>query len=179
MLQPATSAVAASISAAQSLNTTPSIAAHSSLSSSSRELLSLPFRGLHQAEAFTFSTLPRQVAKLVGLQDMATRFWGTSSGTGLETDAVVLATQTAAEAARDGVVDAASQAESSLHFSDILQAVMKFSGFFSYLTSRWSLACFTVVNIYPDYLYFDTAILTYQGACSEQDHDLRLYPSTA
>ncbi|PYI11512.1 hypothetical protein BO78DRAFT_457888 [Aspergillus sclerotiicarbonarius CBS 121057] len=147
MLQPATSAVTASLSAAQSLNTTPSITAHSSLSSASRELLSLPFRGLHQVEAFTFSTLPRQVAKLVGLQEMATRFWGTSSGTGLETDAVVLATQTAAEAAREGVVDAASQVESSLHFSDILQAVMKFSGFFSYLTSRWSLACFTVALI--------------------------------
>ncbi|PYH96610.1 hypothetical protein BO71DRAFT_320446 [Aspergillus ellipticus CBS 707.79] len=78
---------------------------------------------------------------------MATRFWSTAPGTGLDGDAVVLATQTAAEVAREGVVDAAAQAESSFHFSDILQAVMKFSGFFSYLTSRWSLACFTVALI--------------------------------
>lgn len=145
ILPSAVPAATASITAAQSLNTTASIAAHSSLSSSSRELLSLPFRGLSQAEAFTFSTVPKQLAKLVGLQDMATRFWGAASGTGLEPEAV-LATQTAADAVRDGVVDTAAQADSSLHFSDILQAVMKFSGFFSYLTSRWSLTCFTVVN---------------------------------
>ncbi|KAI2991580.1 ThiF family protein [Aspergillus niger] len=146
ILPSAASAATASLTAAQSLNTTSSIAAHSSLSSSSRELLSLPFRGLYQAEAFTFSTVPKQIAKLVGLQDMATRFWGAAPGTGLEPEAV-LATQTAAEAVRDGVVDAAAQADSSLHFSDILQAVMKFSGFFSYLTSRWSLTCFTVALI--------------------------------
>ncbi|PWY68437.1 hypothetical protein BO70DRAFT_323288 [Aspergillus heteromorphus CBS 117.55] len=148
IFQSATSAVSASISAAQSLNTTtPPVASQSLLSSSSSELLSLPLRGLHRAEAFAFSTLPTQIARIVGLQDMATRFWGTAPGTGLEGDAVVLATQTAAEVAREGVVEAAAQAESGLHFSDILQAFVKFSGFFSYLTSRWSLACFTVALI--------------------------------
>jgi hypothetical protein len=64
---------------------------------------------------------------------------------------VAAATQAAGEAARDAAVEAAAQAagqpDTSLHFSDLLQTAIKFSGFFSYLTSRWSLACFTVVTI--------------------------------
>ena len=129
-------------STAQSVNTTIPAAATSALSSSARELLAAPFR--------RFSALSSHVNRLVGLPSMAT-YLGGSGITGPAGGAVVEATQTAAEAAREGVVEAAAQADSSNHLTDIFQAVIKFSGFFSYLTSRWSLACFTVVKFYlPD-----------------------------
>ena len=35
---------------------------------------------------------------------------------------------------------------SGLSFGDMLQSVRRFSGLFSYVTSRWSLACFAVVR---------------------------------
>ncbi|RAL15749.1 putative ubiquitin-protein ligase (Asi3) [Aspergillus homomorphus CBS 101889] len=75
---------------------------------------------------------------------MATHIWGTAPATGSGGDTVVLATQAAAEVIREGIADAAVQADSSHHISDIVQAIVRFSGFFSYLTGRWSLACFTV-----------------------------------
>lgn len=125
-------------STAQALNTTIPAAATSALSSSARELLAAPFR--------RFSALSSHVNRLVGLPSMATYLRG-SELAGPAGGAVVEATQTAAEAAREGVVEAATQADSSYHLTDIFQAVIKFSGFFSYLTSRWSLACFTVALV--------------------------------
>ncbi|KAL2799880.1 hypothetical protein BJX66DRAFT_292875 [Aspergillus keveii] len=117
--------------------------------SSPRDLLSLPLRGIQRAESFAFSFLPGRVARLVGLQNMTTSFWSTP-GTGLERDVVAAATQAAGAAgaaASEAVVEAAAQPNSSLHLTDFLQAAVKFSGFFSYLTSRWSLACFTVALV--------------------------------
>jgi len=113
--------------------------------STSRDLLSLPLRGLQRAESFAFSFLPGRVARLVGLQDVATNFWSTP-GAGPERNVVAAATQAVGEAAREAVVEAAAQPDSSLHLTDFLQAAIRFSGFFSYLTSRWSLACFAVVR---------------------------------
>ncbi|RAK76821.1 putative ubiquitin-protein ligase (Asi3) [Aspergillus fijiensis CBS 313.89] len=145
ILSEATAAVPTATSSAQSLNTSPPITATSLLSTSPRELLSLPLRGLSKAETFAFSIVPKQFARMAGLQEMATHIWGSAPATGSEGDTVVLATQAAAEVVRESVADAAAQADSSLpQFSDIVQAVVKFSGFFSYLTGRWSLACFTV-----------------------------------
>ncbi|KAL5364921.1 hypothetical protein BJX96DRAFT_168677 [Aspergillus floccosus] len=78
---------------------------------------------------------------------MASRFWA-ASDVAPDADAVVAATtQAAAGMAAEGVANPAMQGEASSHFTDILQAVIKFSGFFSYLTSRWSLACFTVALV--------------------------------
>lgn len=125
-------------SAAQSLNTTIPAAATSVLSSSARELFAAPFRRL--------SALSSHVNRLVGLPSMTT-YLGGSAAVGAAGDVAVEATQTAAEVAREGIIDAAAQADSSYHFNDIFQAVIKFSGFFSYLTSRWSLACFTVALV--------------------------------
>ncbi|GMG25245.1 unnamed protein product [Aspergillus oryzae] len=138
-------------STAQALNTTIPAAATSALSSSARELLAAPFR--------RFSALSSHVNRLVGLPSMATYLRG-SELAGPAGGAVVEATQTAAEAAREGVVEAAAQADSSYHLTDIFQAVIKFSGFFSYLTSRWSLACFTVVKFYlPDSFHGHLALI--------------------
>ncbi|KAE8392963.1 hypothetical protein BDV23DRAFT_150221 [Aspergillus alliaceus] len=125
-------------SAARTLNTTIPAAATSVLSSSARELLAGPFRRL--------SALSSHVNRLVGLPSMTT-YLGGSAAVGAAGDVVVEATHTAAEVAREGIIDAAAQADSSYHFTDIFQAVIKFSGFFSYLTSRWSLACFTVALV--------------------------------
>lgn len=79
---------------------------------------------------------------------MASRLWGSASGGGLEGDAMAAATHAAAEVAGEGAADAAGAAAqgSGHHIADIFQAIRRFSGFFSYLTSRWSLACFTVVS---------------------------------
>jgi hypothetical protein len=119
--------------------------------STPRDLLSLPLRGFQRAESFAFSFLPGRVARLVGLQNATTSFWSTPS-TGPERNVVAAATQAAGAigaagaAASEAVVEAAAQPNSSLQLTDFLQAAVKFSGFFSYLTSRWSLACFTVVR---------------------------------
>ncbi|KAE8377011.1 hypothetical protein BDV26DRAFT_264493 [Aspergillus bertholletiae] len=125
-------------STAQSLNITIPPAATSALSSSARELLAAPFRG--------FSALSSRVNKFVGLPGMAA-YLGASEAARSAGGVVTEATQTAAEAAREGIVEAAAQADSSYHLADIFQAVVKFSGFFSYLTSRWSLACFAVALV--------------------------------
>ncbi|KKK12870.1 hypothetical protein P175DRAFT_0470706 [Aspergillus ochraceoroseus IBT 24754] len=142
---PATSDATVLPSSVPSLNSTPAV--QSLLSSAPRDLLSLPLRGLQQAETFAFSTIPRGVARLVGFRDMATHFWGSAPAAGPESDVVAAATQVATEAIREGVADATAQPSSGLHISDLLQTVIKFSGFFSYLTSRWSLACFTVALV--------------------------------
>jgi hypothetical protein len=130
----------------QSVNSTAITTAQYSLLSSPRELFTLPLRGLRQAERLAFSALPRQLSRLVGLPDMATRISGHAPVTGSEADAVVAATQAVARAAGEGMADAAAQTESGVYLAEFLQAMRRFSGFFSYLTSRWSLACFTVVR---------------------------------
>ncbi|KAL4898111.1 hypothetical protein BDV59DRAFT_166228 [Aspergillus ambiguus] len=139
---------AATSAPAQALgNTTTPTAAYSVLSSLPRGLLTRPFRALNHSENLTLSTFPKHVARLVGLQDVASRFWGVSD-IAPATDAVVAATaQATAGMATEGIANPTMQADSSSHFSDILQAVIKFSGFFSYLTSRWSMACFTVALV--------------------------------
>ncbi|KAF9893271.1 hypothetical protein FE257_011701 [Aspergillus nanangensis] len=135
------SAATASISVAQSLvNTSIPTAAHSVLSALPRGLFTRSFRAVNQSENITLLSFPKHVARLVGLEGMTSRFWGASS----ESDVVAATAQAAAGAVGEGIVEPAVQVESTSHISDIMQAALKFSGFFSYLTSRWSLACFTV-----------------------------------
>ncbi|KAL4863971.1 hypothetical protein BDV12DRAFT_176802 [Aspergillus spectabilis] len=141
---------AETLSAAANASAVPSSVPSLNLSSTPRDLLSLSLRGLQRAESFAFSFIPRRIARFVGGQDVATHFRNTA-GAGPERNVVAAATQVAGEAARDAAVEAAAQAavqaDTSLHFSDLLQTAIKFSGFFSYLTSRWSLACFTVALV--------------------------------
>ncbi|KAL5341180.1 hypothetical protein BJX70DRAFT_76776 [Aspergillus crustosus] len=137
---------AETLSAAANASSLPSSLPPLNLSSTPRDLLSLPLRGLQRAESFAFSFIPRRIARLVGVRDVATRFLGTA-GAGPERNVMAAATQAAGEAAREAVVEVAAQPDTSLHFTDLLQTAIKFSGFFSYLTSRWSLACFTVALV--------------------------------
>lgn len=138
-----TAAAAASLAASQPPNSTTLFAANPSLpSSSSRHLLGLPFRTL--PAGFSVYALPRQVARLVGLENPAARILGRASGVGMEGD-VAAAVQTAGQGAGEGFAEAASQ-DSGLRFADVFYAMRRFSGFFSYVTSRWSLACISVVS---------------------------------
>ncbi|KAL4921430.1 hypothetical protein BDW62DRAFT_128932 [Aspergillus aurantiobrunneus] len=125
------------------------------LSSAPRDLLSLPLRGLRHAETFVSSFVPRRIAGLVGVREMATQSWSTP-GAGSERDVVAAATQAAGEATREAVGETAAQPNTSLQFTDLLQSAIKFSGFFSYLTSRWSLACFAALVLNRIAIYAST-----------------------
>lgn len=139
-------AVTTSLSAIQQLgNNATNVTATKSLLASSRDILTFPFRAIYRADTFAFSTLPRQAARLVGLDSMASQIMDYSSGTGLGGEAVAAGTQ-AAGAMGDGAGAAAAGQESGMSITDVFLALRRFSGFFSYLTSRWSLACFTVVS---------------------------------
>lgn len=70
---------------------------------------------------------------------MATRIFGHATNVGMENNVAA-----AAQAAGEGVAETAAQ-ESGLRIADIFNAMRRFSGFFAYMTSRWSLACFSVV----------------------------------
>lgn len=74
---------------------------------------------------------------------MASWILGRASGAGVGNNAVA-----AAHAAGEGVAETAAQ-DSGLHIADIFHAMRRFSGFFSYVTGRWSFACFSVVCTVP------------------------------
>lgn len=116
-----------------------------SLLSSSRDVLTFPFRAIYRADKFAFTTLPRHVAKFVGLEGMASQLMENTSGTG--TAAAAAGTQ-AAGVMGEGMAGAAAAtgSETGSYITDLFVTLKRLSGFFSYLTSRWSLACFTVVS---------------------------------
>ncbi|CRG83901.1 hypothetical protein PISL3812_01257 [Talaromyces islandicus] len=108
-------------------------------------LLKLPIHAIRKAESFAFTTFPQNVARLTSLGGLV------NNGAGGEGDAVTAAvmaaaTNTGADYASEGMAEAV-MAEGSLNITDIFQAMRRFSGFFSYMTSRWSLACFSVALI--------------------------------
>lgn len=134
-IMPSTSA-----SLAQSINTTVSATSGNwIIPSSPLELLTFPIRALHRAETFAFSTVPRHVARLAGLEDVTVNFWGgpaTAGDTGLAGEAVAAT----ANMAREGITQAVGQGN-SWYVTEFLQTMRKVGGFFGYLTSVWSFAC--------------------------------------
>ncbi|KAL2011004.1 hypothetical protein VTN00DRAFT_3722 [Thermoascus crustaceus] len=141
---PSTSAVAASSAVMQHLNVSANATAYSSwLPSSPRELLKLPLNAVYRAEVLTFVTIPRHVARFVGLDNMVNGLWEGAAVIG-EGDAVAAAG--VANAAAEGATEAGAN-YAGLNFTDIFHAMRRFSGFFSYMTSRWSLACFSVALV--------------------------------
>lgn len=125
----------------QQLNaTTSATVSDSLLYTAPRALLSFPLRTLYSAETFAFRTVPRNIAKLVGLQGAASA----AGGTGLTGHGVAGATHAGVDSAVEGLADTVAQGGSS-HLSNILHTVSKLGGFFSYLTSGWSLACLALV----------------------------------
>ncbi|KAL4732972.1 hypothetical protein BDV11DRAFT_176135 [Aspergillus similis] len=96
------------------------------------------FRGLQRAESYAYFLVPERLLKITGYRELQVYVWNTF-GVEMEMHAVAAATEAAGEPA--------AQADPGIHFMDLLQGALKSSGFFSYLTSRWSLACFTVALI--------------------------------
>ncbi|KGY15189.1 hypothetical protein PABG_11975 [Paracoccidioides brasiliensis Pb03] len=117
------------------------------LSSTSQDLLLTPLRVIYQAEVFIFVTAPRSILRFLRLEtvvaNMIDNATGVVGGVGLAGDEAVIAA-----AAVDGAGVAADAADASrFNFGDLLHNVRKFGGFFSYMTSRWSIACFAVALI--------------------------------
>ncbi|KAJ5584901.1 uncharacterized protein N7459_004701 [Penicillium hispanicum] len=111
---------------------------------SPRDLLSLPLRALHHAEIFAFSTVPRHVARMAGIEDFSLNIWGgaapTAGETGLPGDAVAAASQAAAGMAGEGVAQVVGQGD-NWYMAEFMHTMRKVGGFFGYLTSIWSFAC--------------------------------------
>lgn len=143
-------AASASLAAAQNLaNNASNLTTTKSLLSSSRDLLSVPLRAIYRADTYAFSTLPRQVAKFVGLGNVAAQLMDdtTASGGAVGGETVArVAAETVGEGAAGAATAATTGQESGFHIADFFHTLRRLSGFFSYLTSRWSLACFTVVS---------------------------------
>lgn len=138
-------AAAASSASVQHLNSSATFATNQSLLSlSPRALLKLPLHAVHQVEVFTFVTLPRNLARLVGLDNVVMDGWLGNMRAERDGDALAAAAATAANNGAEGVAEA-GLGEGTLSFADVFQTMRRFSGFFSYMTSRWSLACFSVV----------------------------------
>jgi hypothetical protein len=131
------------------LSTAMNASAHSpssvNLSSTESDYVLRIFRGLQRAESYAFYLVPERLLRVTGYRELQAYVWNTF-GVGREMHAIAAATEAAGEAAREAAVEAAAQPDTGMHFADLLQGAIKFSGFFSYLTSRWSLACFTVVR---------------------------------
>ncbi|KAL1987867.1 hypothetical protein VTN96DRAFT_2270 [Rasamsonia emersonii] len=140
-------AAAAPSASVQHLNSSATLATNQSLLSlSPRALLKLPLQAVHQVEAFTFVTLPRNLARLVGLDNVVVDGWLGNMRAGRDGDALAAAAATAANNGAEGVAEA-GLGEGTLSFADVFQTMRRFSGFFSYMTSRWSLACFSVALV--------------------------------
>lgn len=110
-----------------------------------------------------FVTAPRSVLQFLGLETVVANMiegaaGALGGGAGLGRDAAGVAGVAAVAAAgADGVGVAANAAVASgFNMGDFLHNMRKFGGFFSYMTSRWSIACFAVVS--PTLLYPNRAL---------------------
>lgn len=134
---------------------------HAFLPPEPRDILLLPFRLVYHAEVFII-TLPRQLVRLIGLDvafssalDGLARVFGIGGGDVAGDDAAAAAavvaamTGTGANGALSGDAAAGSaastEAASGFSMGGFLPSLKKFGGFFNYMTTRWSLACFVVV----------------------------------
>jgi hypothetical protein len=102
-------------------------------------LLKVPWQAIQQVETFTFVTLPHNVARFAGLDVL----FGNGAGEG---ELAAAAAATGANHIAEGIAENAG-ADAAFNMTDFFQAMRRFSGFFSYMTSRWSLACFSVALI--------------------------------
>lgn len=146
VLGPASMPSTSAASFANNINNTISATSVTSLLPSPRDLFTLPFRALNQAETFAFSTVPRHIARLTGLNDISLSFWGGEASaigdTGLRGDAMAAA---AANTAGEGVAQAVGYGD-NWYVAELMQTMRKVGGFFGYLTSIWSFACLVEVS---------------------------------
>ena len=123
--------------------------------SMAQDLLTFPLRAFYKVESFAFFTLPKNIIRLSGLEDMAARAWGadffaddivasqraTAAGAGA-------ASAGAAGDAGDAMTGSAAVGDGGVHLGDVFDTLRKLGGFFSYIASRWSYACFVVVRFF-------------------------------
>lgn len=116
-----------------------------------KDLFLLPLRIVYRVEIFVFVTLPRQIFRLIGLESVAASLVGDTTGLadghGFPVNSVSAMAATAGAGA-SGAAAADAATTSWFGGSEILQSLRKFGGFFSYMTSRWSLACIIVVCVF-------------------------------
>lgn len=105
-----------------------------------RDIFLLPLRLIYRAEIFAFVTAPRYMVQLLGLDEAVAAMVDNVAGTAREGAAAA-----AGGAPLEGMADIAEEG-AAWTLADTIQSLRKFSGFFSYMTSRWSLACFSVVG---------------------------------
>ncbi|KAJ5256881.1 hypothetical protein N7478_012985 [Penicillium angulare] len=150
VLAPASIPSTSSASVAQSINATISTTTASAfIPSSPRQILSLPLRALHHAETFAFNTVPRHIAKLVGIEDLSLNIWPTAApvtGRTVLSQEAMTAASHAASIATGAPQGAGSE---GWYMGEIMQTMRKVGGFFGYLTSVWSFAC--LIETSPNY----------------------------
>lgn len=150
---------------------------NSLLPSSPLELLTLPMRVMHRAETFAFSTVPRHVARLAGLENVSMSLWGgpaTAGDTGLAGDAMAAASQATGVAGED-VAQAMAHGD-SWYVTEFLQTMRKVGGFFGYLTSIWSFAC--LVEVSSVQVISGTSLIT-TGPHTQPNHDLCVHAAAS
>lgn len=141
-----TSSVPAPGATRQHLNSSASFPA-SLVSRSLQELVKFPLRAVYQAEIFAFVTIPQSLARLIGFENVVdTILMGNTRATRVGDTVAAAATTTATNIGLEGATEAGVNNPGS-SFSHFLHAMKRFSGFFSYMMSRWSLACFSVVRM--------------------------------
>ncbi|OXV10169.1 hypothetical protein Egran_02074 [Elaphomyces granulatus] len=112
-----------------------------------QELVKLPLRAVYQAEIFAFVTIPQSLARLVGFENVVnTILMGNTRTIRVGDTVAATATPTAASIGLEGATEAGVNNLGS-SFSHFFHAMKRFSGFFSYMMSRWSLACFFVALV--------------------------------
>ncbi|KAJ5537263.1 hypothetical protein N7513_010449 [Penicillium frequentans] len=138
VLGPASMPSTSPASVAQAINSTISQTTGHTLLPSPRELLSLPLRALHHAETFAFSTVPRHIARMAGIEDISLNLWPTAApvaGQEIAHEAMNAAAEIAA-----GAPEVVEQVE-NWYLAELTSTMRKVGGFFGYLTSIWSFAC--------------------------------------
>ncbi|KAK2754794.1 hypothetical protein FQN54_006687 [Arachnomyces sp. PD_36] len=107
-----------------------------------RHIFFLPLRLIYRAEVFAFVTAPRYMVQLLGLDEAVNAMVDNVAGTARDGAAAAAA----AGAPLEGMAGIAEEG-TPWTLADTIQSLRRFSGFFSYMTSRWSLACFSVALI--------------------------------
>lgn len=104
-----------------------------------RDIFWFPLRLVYRAEIFAFVTAPRYMVQLLGLDEAVAAMADNIAGVAREGGPAA-----AGGAPLEGMAEMAEDG-TPWTLADTIQSLRKFSGFFSYMTSRWSLACFSVV----------------------------------
>lgn len=159
-------------SVAQAINSTISQTTGHTLLPSPRELLSLPLRALHHAETFAFSTVPRHIARMAGIEDISLNLWPTAApvaGQDIAHEAMNAAAEIAA-----GAPEVVEQVE-NWYLAELTSTMRKVGGFFGYLTSIWSFACLVEVSATFLYIFTWLPLRTATGLDPESYHDIRIH----